>query len=441
MAAEYAGWVQTGLVQLVLALTLFALAAFILAQGSRHQASRAFATYLVVRGLGNVAFSATLWPDPEIQTAGWTVLTYTSLASPFAFAWFISVMPRPRGWFGSRAGHGVLAAVAGALLLAVALRTSLFLTLTDEGGRISVDSYGPAELVLGVGTIFAGFAILLLARDATRDPSAEVRASAFLLCVAFGMELAYRMGSDTIIVLGLSRATVVFSQSLASRTLGLLAIVPFTLALFELRRARSIGVPRALAALLLVPFLVAVGIYATGIGATARYATLAGFRLLVPLIAVYALVKFRLFDIDLKLKWTIKRGTLAAVFVAVFFVVAQLAQNYLSTNLGWAVGGIVAGLLLFAINPLQRVAERVANVAMPNVQDSQQYRSTRRVEVYRSAVRLALADSVLTPDEETHLAELATELGLDPTEALAQRRLVEQQLGVTLGGRDAAPAA
>lgn len=152
--------------------------------------------------------------------------------------------------------------------------------------------------------------------------------------------------------------------------------------------------------------------------------------LAISLMVGYALLRMRLFDLDLKIKWTLRRGTVAAVFLAVFFVVAQIAQNVLTDSQGLVVGGVAAGLMLFAIHPLQRAAERVADAALPGVKDTPEFRASRKHEVYRSALRLAFADRALSREEERHLADLATELDIAAADAFRLREDVERELGV-----------
>lgn len=147
-------------------------------------------------------------------------------------------------------------------------------------------------------------------------------------------------------------------------------------------------------------------------------------------ILVYGVLRVQLFDADLRVKVTLSRGTIAAVFVGVFLVISQLAQGFLSEQYGWALGGLAAALLLLALHPLQRVAERVADTAMPSVRDTPEWRDERKGEVYRTAVRLALSDGVVTRDEEIHLADLATQLGLDARRALDLRHAVERESGI-----------
>lgn len=134
----------------------------------------------------------------------------------------------------------------------------------------------------------------------------------------------------------------------------------------------------------------------------------------------YAIARQQLFDIDIKVKWTLRRGTVAAIFLAVFFVVAQLAQNFLSDRYGWAFGGIAAGLLLFAIAPIQRAAERLSDRAMPSVRPEDPfYVGEKKRETYRNAYATAWADGTMTPKDVRLLHEVREALGLPEREIVA----------------------
>ena len=92
----------------------------------------------------------------------------------------------------------------------------------------------------------------------------------------------------------------------------------------------------------------------------------------------YGILRYQLLDIDLKIKKAIGRATVATIFAASFFVAAVTAENFLTDRYGWVVGGVAAGLLLFALTPLQRFSEHVADRAMPHVRDDSEYRLTRQ---------------------------------------------------------------
>lgn len=142
----------------------------------------------------------------------------------------------------------------------------------------------------------------------------------------------------------------------------------------------------------------------------------------------YGIVHAQVFDLDIKLKWTVKRGTLAGIFIATFFVVSQLIQNVTSDTFGVVVGAVAAGLLLFAINPLQRLAERLSAAAVPNADgDSIQ---VRKSEVYKAALEGALQDGKLTTKERSVLTRLQLELGIANAEAKALEIQVRKAMGV-----------
>lgn len=142
------------------------------------------------------------------------------------------------------------------------------------------------------------------------------------------------------------------------------------------------------------------------------------FWLAFPALLPYAMLRYQLFDIDLKLKLTLRRGTVAAVFLAVFFVVAQVIQNVATEALGYLVGAVAAGLLLFALQPLQSAAQRFADAAMPQVRETSAYASFRKLEVYKAAVEVAAEGGISGKDRRT-LDALRAKLGIDGADASA----------------------
>lgn len=139
--------------------------------------------------------------------------------------------------------------------------------------------------------------------------------------------------------------------------------------------------------------------------------------LVVPLLA-YGLARHQVLDIDLTLKRSLRHGTVAGAFLAVFFVASEVAQQFLGETLGGAYIGIVAaGALVFAISPLQRAAERIADASLPRVSDTPEYREERRESLYRATAEELLADGDLTPKERAALTRLRAQLGLGPREA------------------------
>jgi hypothetical protein len=130
-----------------------------------------------------------------------------------------------------------------------------------------------------------------------------------------------------------------------------------------------------------------------------------------------ALLKFQLFDFDLKVKWTLKRGTLVAIILGAFFVATAVAEQYLQ-GYGFVVGGVAIGLLLFALRPIERAIDRMADRAMPRTTGTPEYLAARKHEIYRAALEDSLADGAVTAKERTVLVRLANNLELDGNDAM-----------------------
>lgn len=142
----------------------------------------------------------------------------------------------------------------------------------------------------------------------------------------------------------------------------------------------------------------------------------------------WALLRWSLFGAELKVKWTIRRGTVAAVFLGVFFVVAQIAQAWLTRGQNWFAGAAAAGLLLFALSPLQNAAQRVADRALPGVAPTPEYAVYRKLELYRAAVESALESGGIDARERSMLDRLCAKLGVAPADA----RVVESDVTARL---------
>jgi hypothetical protein len=139
---------------------------------------------------------------------------------------------------------------------------------------------------------------------------------------------------------------------------------------------------------------------------------LAGLGLLVR-----GLLRYQLFDFDLKVKWTLKRGTPVAIILGTFFVVSALAEQYLQ-QFGWIVGGLAVGGLLFALRPIERAIDRMADRAMPKTTGTPEYLAQRKHEIYRAAIEDSLADGAVTAKERAVLVRLARNLELDGNDAM-----------------------
>ncbi len=140
------------------------------------------------------------------------------------------------------------------------------------------------------------------------------------------------------------------------------------------------------------------------------YASLSVF----PLLLAYAILRGQLFDLDIRLKTTLRRGVLASGFPLAYLVFSQIGENILNRELGILAGGIAAALLLLLLAPLQRFSHRVADAAIPGVKDTQQYQVFRKMEVYKDTLESFLVDGTLSERERTALDRLRVKLGLQP---------------------------
>lgn len=154
--------------------------------------------------------------------------------------------------------------------------------------------------------------------------------------------------------------------------------------------------------------------FATPLGGFLALVGLPLGEILLATLLAYGILSTQLFEIELHVKWTLRRGSVAAAFFGVFFVVSEGAEQIFSSRWGPFAGLLAAGLLVFALSPLQRVADRFAEAAMPGVVDTTEYREARRRDIYRNAVEGALQDGIITDAERRVLAGLASDLGLTP---------------------------
>ena len=143
-----------------------------------------------------------------------------------------------------------------------------------------------------------------------------------------------------------------------------------------------------------------------------------GTLLAIPLIA-YGILRTKLFDIDLRIRWTIKQSTVAAVFIAVFYLVSEGADRLLSSELGSIMGLLASALVVFFLVPLQRFAERVAGAAMPNTEKTPEYAMFRKMQVYEAALSEALPDGAISKRERDLLNRLRDSLGISFSDAEA----------------------
>jgi hypothetical protein len=395
-----------------------AAAAVLLVVDFRNVLNRSLALFLVLEGGYQVlrGFPASTPESAALAHLG----VRMSLAAPSAMLYF-AVAYRDR-YQGARWRRAALP-----LLVVLGLVFVLTGTSVDEAvGTASV-------LDAGLSVLGPALAAVVLAIDATRALHATRRRALFLGSLGFGF-FSFSYGLHALVP-GLMDLPWLEVVTLTTGVVPLVSVIAWLWARssrsgdVEARRDARRYVAAYAVPLVALVVLALVQLAAPGVPARlTMYAMMALWSVLLALLVVYAVLRQEIFGVDARVKWGISRGTVAAVFLLAFFVASQLAQNFLSASFGWAAGGIVAGGLLFAIAPLQRFAERVAESAMPGVRDHRIMTLDDRREVYRAQVAAAWEDGVLTRDERRMLDVARERLGIPDEEAA---RIEREAVGAT----------
>lgn len=145
-----------------------------------------------------------------------------------------------------------------------------------------------------------------------------------------------------------------------------------------------------------------------------------------PMVA-YGILKHQLFDIELRVKHGVQRSVVAAIIAGGFFAGSYALEQFITVN-NFVVGLLAAALVTASFQPLQRMAERLANRMMPGVDTSEEYLTERKHEVYRNAVEGAVQDGLITQRERAILGKLQESLGVSAIEAARIESDVQAEL-------------
>ena len=416
------------------AVAMASLAAVVVALRPSDVGVRLFAAFLVVRGVNGMGGTLTTDPSPFVAANAQHYTVAFELVAGALIAAFLLHHPRPVATARVRTAWSTaiisLAVLLGAMLILVP-QTLGVLSVSAEG-RTSFAQVAPGYILGGAFFAACGVAAFLFAR-AARGARGDARSGWSFLFLAFGLDVVfvatYRITSFFDSAIGDQPIAIArFALILGAGAMTLLAgamLVRSATSPQERREARIIG---GLLLLALASGL-ALNAYVETLPLEERFidplaiAVRALWRFPLPLLAAYALVRHSLFDIDVRIKWGIRQGTLAAIFVGVVFVASESAATFFQGSIGPYAGIAAAGLLVFLLAPLQRVAERVADAAMPGTRGLAERPDAEGA--YRTALDLALADGVISRVEERALARLQSQLRLDPERALALREEAE----------------
>lgn len=404
--------------QLAAAGLMLALAAWLCWLDFRSRAVRAFATFLVLWAGVTIALRAGAFEavaPPQANALADTARHYR-IGALGAMVYFAAVYPRPRGWLARPIGLLALVAVSAGVVLALLAQPCL--ASCREG---SATLHGPLVVITNAVPLAAAALAVVFARDAARAPAGHARTSLLLVTAGFLAHAVVTVGllgaawilTPQTMIAGLSQG-----WGPVAAALNLAPIGPAAAALVLLRRATrddpSLGGPsRRLVLLVLLGLLVgAVASWAPDLAANpnAVFFVLGLWRLAFPILIGYALVRHRLFDIDLSARRFVDRATLAAFFAAAYFIVSEAVASYLGPRIGTFAGIVAAGLLLFAAAPLERAAVRLARRAVGPALDASD--PERRREIYREMARRAWANGALDARERRFLDGVRARLAL-----------------------------
>lgn len=323
-------------------------------------------------------------------------------------------------------------------LLAIALAAGLvhgaarvLAILADDPAYFALDGHGVAEwaghILLQFSNAFFPAAIILpglRARSLAADAGRQARSLAFL-----GTGLALFVAGNARFLVDAAGPSGTLAGALIAPTVFLPATLAWVFAAGGAHAvlARRVAVAHA-------------GIFVAAIIVAAFESNLAYpvGRLVGALFLGYAVLGGQIEGLDVKLRFAISKSTIAAIFIAVFFIASEAAQQVFGARFGPVYGIAAAGSLVFTMAPLQRIGERLAQKAVPIADESVpaiHARSRPGADTYRRAVRLALKDRKLTTDEEVELAHVAHDLGLSAPDATRIRHEVEDALRSSRGRR------
>lgn len=402
-------------------------------------ANRVFASLLMLRGL-NILFGllrASFDDAPDMMLWMQRMLPYALIPIIPVTILFICVYPRPRTWFGrTRTGRWSLVALALVAEALYAWDHTLFwtygfdsagATLASARPGIHYSAYGPLVIFGSAQTLAFGCLAFVLARDYVRDANASPRYSLFLIYAGFALN---SLLDGTVRLAQLARSLYVGETFPWDRGGWLFAIPPaltlvpvvaslFVLARYSLRTTDDTELRHLRTFAFVAPFPVASGLFLTlGGAATAYLATSSAYlalniwRFALPLLVSYALLRYNLFDLDMRVKWTIKHGTLVGIPISVFFVVSEAAEAFVESQAGPIYGLAAAGTLALVFKRLETLSAQVASRLMPTTKPVMAMTALERMDLFQEQLDLARHDGEMSARERLRLDRLRERLGL-----------------------------
>lgn len=413
-------WV-TGLAMLALAISLFFL-------DVSNQAQRMFALLIALRGLTFIVGPLRSASQSIEQAVLWATLApYLVIPLVPVVIAFLCLYPRRRGLARLPGGLPVLGLATLGLLTWYLVDHSAYAAVRPIA-RAPYGDPGPLYLFNALRLPVFAFAGFILAGDYKKNPRGSAGFSQFLIVAAFvlnglydgitsglGLVKALEAGSVGTSISAWTSAWVppiagVIALATCLRLIPVLRQARNTPDLQEVTRFFVIAIPLAA----LSPFADRLPLAEAGDISTFF---LGFWRLTIPLLVAYALMRYQLFELDLGIKASVRRGIILGSFTVVFFFVSEAAEGLLQGDRGPLFGVGAAGLLALAARPVQRFADGAAQRFMPEVKPIAQQTYAERLAFYLEQYRLLAQDGTVTPKERRLLNRLRRTLSLEESEA------------------------
>lgn len=426
-----------------------ALAGFLLALNPKNRANQAFALVLVLRALARTTYILGLAVEGTgAAHAWWGVFPVFVILLPGAALYFLASYPEPR-WWPRRPGRRA-AYLLGSGLLFVALYAAWPTLFWDLSAGTTSPAGPEADALAGPFFVFdtaflACYALIALVLLKDVDEAGTQRSTSLsLVGVGFGLSAVF--GCTTVLAVEpsvLLRHAPALALAVALPVVAAVGLLLWTAGVLA-RRAWGSGdaderrsARRALTVLPLPAVTMGASLWLLPGGGPAFEVLSAVWNLALPVLVVYGLLRHQLFGIDLKVQWTIKQSTVAAAFISVFFMVSEGAEALLSQQLGTLLGILAAGVLVFAIAPLQRMAERLSTRAVPSGKAVDEMSHDEQADLYRDQLRFAWADGKVDRRERKRLESLRARLGLPEDKAYKlEAELLEDEDAQVVGAPD-----
>ena len=399
-------------------LLVLAVALLVIKFGSR--VNRAFALYLLLEGATILLLNIGRLNEETQPGDLWLRLAYYPLiVLPLALLHFLLVYRHPVRSRAMVAASIALGAVALALVTFHALQPCAYACASGSGVEA-----GPLLAFAGLKPLFQAGVALVLIMDVRRGTPARGRA-VYLVAMAFGLLAAFDAG------LGVLRTIagpwegnyVPGAWILANRSMQFLALAVAMLT-FVLARQTISGGPDARRAArvptgMLLGALASAALIVSLPDSASSFATfLAGFwRTLLPAVIAYALIRHRLFGIEVKIRASVAFALVAAVFGGTYFLVSEGLEAVVSERYGTIGGLAAAALLTLLAKPITALANRVATFLIPAAPLPTDLPPRKGAAIYRAQFILFQQDGELSEKERRLLDNLRASLGVSAPDA------------------------